>query len=181
MRAVVLAGGNGQRMGGNKPFQPYGKTTLIEAVIARLIPQVREVVVNAGARDSALVLPLSCLGVRLVHDDLPGLGPLSGVLSALRFAQSQGDDAVVTAPCDMPELPADMVDQLQTRDADIVHFAGLRDYPLCALWRVSLIPALEDALRGAGGGLPVMRFLAGQHVDRIVVTDETSFVNINQP
>ena len=182
-RGVILAGGSGQRMGGNKPFHPYGKSTLIETVIARLKPQLQEVVINAGEPGSALVLPLSCLGVRLIYDDpqLTALGPLSGVLSALRFAKDSGDDAIITAPCDMPEVPKDMVAQLSERDGDIVHFAGARDYPLCALWRVAVLPALEEALQAADRGLPVMRFLSRQQVTRIVVTDETSFVNINQP
>ena len=181
MKAVILAGGAGSRMGGNKPFQPYGKSTLIETVMARLKPQVGEVVINAGARGSALTLPLSCLGVRLIHDDLPDLGPLSGVLSALQFAQAAGDTAVVTAPCDMPELPADMVAQLTASDGDIVCFAGVRDYPLCALWWVSVLPALQAALETADGGLPVMRFLDSQTVARVTVTDETAFVNFNHP
>lgn len=167
-------------MGGNKPFAPYGKTTLIEATIARLKPQVREVVVNAGARGAALSLPLSALGVRLIHDDIPGKGPLSGVLSALRFAEAAGDAAVVTAPCDMPELPLDMVDQLAAADADIVHFKGARDYPLCARWSVSVAPALEAALKGAGDGLAVTRFLSTQDVATIPVTDDQAFLNVNR-
>ena len=181
MKAVVLAGGVGSRMGGNKPFQPYGQTTLIEAVIARLKPQVGEIVVNAGTGGSALSLPLSCLGLRLIYDGMPGLGPLSGVLSALQMAEAAGDAAVVTAPCDMPELPVDMVAQLGAADSDVVYFSGVRDYPLCALWRVSVLPALRAALEAADGGLPVMRFLDSQTVACVTVTDETAFVNVNRP
>ncbi len=180
MKAVILAGGAGSRMGGNKPFQAFGQTTLIETVIARLRPQVGEVVINAGRRDSALVLPLSCLGARLIYDDMPGLGPLSGVLSALEMARAAGDKAVVTAPCDMPNLPDDMVAQLDAGDGDIVCFAGLRDYPLCARWRVGVMPALRAALETADGGLPVMRFLDSQSVTKITVTDESAFVNVNR-
>jgi len=181
MRAVILAGGAGSRMGGNKPFTPYGKTTLIEAAIARLKPQVREVVVNAGARGSPLSLPLSALGVRLIHDDIPGKGPLSGVLSALRFAESADDNAVITAPCDMPELPMDMVERLSSANADIVWFKGERDYPLCARWRVSIAPALEAALTAAAGdGLRVMHFLATQDTVTVPAEDDRAFLNINR-
>ena len=36
---VILAAGKGKRVGGNKPLFPWGGSTLIETVIARLAPQ----------------------------------------------------------------------------------------------------------------------------------------------
>ncbi len=184
-RIVVLAGGQGARMGGNKPFAAFEKSTLIETVIARLKPQTREVVINAGARGSALSLPLSALGLRLIFDDdYAGLGPLSGVLSALEMAGNAGETAVITAPCDMPHLPEDMAAQLLAAPAaDVVCFASARDYPLCALWQVSLLTRLRSALEAAqpGGGLAVMAFLRTQNVHKIAVHDDTAFANINHP
>jgi molybdopterin-guanine dinucleotide biosynthesis protein A len=183
-KLVLLAGGKGKRMGGNKPFAPYGTSTLIETALARLRPQVRGIVINAGARISPLILPLSCLDAPLIFDDpeLAGMGPLTGVLSALEMAQAGGDKTVITAPCDMPDLPQDMVAQLLAAPpADIVYFKGERDYPLCALWHVSLAAPLRAALQQAEGGLAVMRFLATQDVRTIVVADEAAFANINHP
>lgn len=183
-KLVLLAGGKGKRIGGDKPFAPYGHSTLIETALARLKPQVREVVINAGARASPLAMPLSCLDVRLIFDDpaFIDMGPLSGVLSAMEMARAAGDEAVITAPCDMPNLPDDMVAQLlAARRADVVYFKGKRDYPLCALWRTSLIGPLRNALHTADGGLAVMRFLAAQDVRTIVVSDDAAFVNINRP
>ncbi|MCR6659460.1 MAG: molybdenum cofactor guanylyltransferase [Asticcacaulis sp.] len=181
---VLLAGGKGKRMGGNKPFAPYGHSTLIETLIARLKPQVRGLVINAGAKESPLILPLSCLGLPLIFDapDLIDLGPLTGVLSALVMARAVGDAQVITAPCDMPALPEDMVAQLLAAPpADIVYFKGERDYPLCALWRVSVAEALREALQKTEGGLAVMRFLASQNVRTVPVSDDAAFANINHP
>lgn len=181
-KVVILAGGEGKRMGGNKPFAPYGQSTLIEATIARLKPQTRDIVINAGFRGAAPGLPLSCLGARLIFDELAGLGPLSGVLSALDMAKAYGDTSVITVPCDMPNLPYDMIAQLMAAPAaDVVYFAGARDYPLCALWQVSVADALRHALEKAEGGLAVMRFLATQKIERISVSDDAAFTNINHP
>lgn len=182
-KVVILAGGEGKRMGGNKPFAPYGQSTLIETTIARLKPQTRDIVINAGVRGTALGLPLSCLGARLIFDEtLAGLGPLSGVLSALDMARATGDTSVITVPCDMPNLPDDMVAQLVAAPAaDVVHFASARDYPLCALWQVSVADALRHALEKAESGLAVMRFLATQKIERISVSDDAAFININHP
>lgn len=179
---VLLAGGKGKRIGGNKPFAPYGRSTLIETVIARLKPQVRGLVINAGAKESPLVMPLSCLGLPLIFDapDLIDLGPLTGVLSALEMARAAGDAQVITAPCDMPDLPEDMVAQLlAATPADVVYFKGERDYPLCALWNMALIGPLRTALERAEGGLAVMRFLASQDVRTVKVSDDAAFANIN--
>ncbi len=183
-KLVLLAGGKGKRMGGSKPFAPYGRSTLIETALARLKPQVRELIINAGTQISPLALPLSCLDARLIFDDpaFADLGPLSGVLSALEMAWAAGDEMVITAPCDMPNLPEDMVAQLLAApSADIVYFRGTRDYPLCALWRPSVIDPLRDALQKAEGGLAVMRFLSTQNVRTIPVSDDAAFMNINHP
>jgi molybdenum cofactor guanylyltransferase len=183
---VILAGGKGARMGGNKPMQPYGGTTLIEATLARLRPQASDIVINAGTRRSAIALSLETLGLPLIFDDdaCAGLGPLSGVLTALNHAAEGGFDAVITVPCDMPHLPVDMIGQLgQNRPADIVHFTGKDDYPLCALWHVSLRPGLITALSAAqnGKGVSVRRYQSTQSVHRLRTDDDHAFGNVNSP
>ncbi len=171
-------------MGGNKPLHPWQGATLIEATIARLKPQAEAVYINAGP------LGLERLGYPLVRDDaaFAGLGPLSGVRSAIRLAAELGHEAVVTAPCDMPDLPLDMVARLSGPDADIVHFFGAdvmgeRDYPLTALWRTSLLPSLDAALVAAkpDGGLKVMRYIQSRNVARLEAPDSAVFRNINRP
>lgn len=171
-------------MGGNKPFAPFGGGTLIGATLDRLRPQADEIIINAGLPGTNIAKALAGLGVPLVFDELlPGLGPLSGVVTAVNWAFNRGFTKVITAPCDMPYLPEDMVAQLQAApdDADVVHFSGARDYPLCASWQVSILPELLAALNSASakGGLAVMRFLALRRVHRIPVTDDAAFANIN--
>jgi len=185
LRLVILAGGLGSRHGGNKPFTSFGGSTLIETVLDRLAPQVSEIAIGAGAYGSPLQKRLEALGRPLIFDrNFPGLGPLSGILSALEYAETVGEAAILTVPCDMPELPFDLVDRLRLApQRPVVHFQGQRDYPLCALWQVSLRPALTEALRAAQplGGLAVMRFLSTQSVTQIPVRNEQDFININRP
>ena len=166
-------------MGGNKPLHPWRGTTLIEATIARLKPQARAIYINAGP------IGLERLGHPLIHDDpaFAGLGPLSGVRSALYLAAGLGHEAVVTAPCDMPDLPLDLVARLSEVHADIVHFFAERDYPLTTLWRTSLLPSLDAALLAArpDGGLKVMRYIQSQSFVRLPADDPAAFRNINRP
>ena len=176
---VILAGGQGQRMGGKKPLHAYGDSTLIETTLGRLRPQDGDIHINARPD---LAEDLARLGYSLAFDDpdFADLGPLSGVRTAVRLAAGAGLDHVVTAPCDMPALPLDMVARLRAAAGDIVHFRGERDYPLCSLWRTSLLPALDAALIAARpkGGVRVMHFIAGQDATALPA-DPADFININ--
>lgn len=177
---VILAGGQGLRMGGNKPMHSYDGGTLIGAVIARVESQVRDIAINAAQPE------LSVFGLPLLYDEpaFADLGPLSGVRTALAWAETRGDTYVITAPCDMPRLPETYVQRLisvATGDADVVHFSGVRDYPLCARWRTAILPDLQDALRSSAGGLAVMRFLSSRKVTKLEAGDDTAFININKP
>lgn len=178
---VVLAGGRGARMGGDKPFHAWGATTLIEAVLARLEPQAADIAVNAGALDAPHATRLAALGLPVLYDDLPWRGPLSGVLSALQWARLGGDTYVITCPCDMPNLPDDYVARLTNApDAAVAHYGGADSYPLCARWRADLAEALETALQAAPGGLGVMRFASAFTPLIVPVSDPAAFANINQ-
>ena len=79
---VILAGGQGQRMGGvDKALVPLAGAPLLAHVIARLEPQVERLALSAkgdAARFARFGLP--------VLPDGPGAGPLAGVLAALRWA-----------------------------------------------------------------------------------------------
>lgn len=45
----------------------------------------------------------------------PGLGPLGGIAGALDHAAEHGFDSVLTIGCDMPRLPAGLIDALRRR------------------------------------------------------------------
>lgn len=177
---VILAGGRATRMGGIKALAPWNGTTLIATVIDRMAAQGTAMALNARP-DQAQDLARFGLPVLVDDDDLADLGPLSGVRTAMAWAKSRGDDHVVTTPCDMPNLPADMVAQLMAAEpADIAYFAGTRDHPLCARWAVSLLPVLDAALSAARaeGGLAVMTFV-GRQSTVTLTGDDAAFTNIN--
>lgn len=98
--AAILAGGRSSRMGMDKAwlrFRPGGPT-LIEGVVERLT--------EAGLGSDLLVVTNSpqeygFLGLRLVSDDIPGVGPLGGILTALAHSTRK---RVLVVACDMPAL-----------------------------------------------------------------------------
>ena len=101
--AVILAGGQGRRMGGaDKGLIDYQGRPLIEWVLAALAPQVEEIVISANRN----LERYAAYGRRVLPDTLPDFpGPLAGVLAALQAVTA---DWLLVVPCDTPHLPADL-------------------------------------------------------------------------
>ena len=67
----------------------------------------------------------------------PGLGPLGGIAGALAYAAAQGFEMVLTLPCDMPRLPAALLDALLRRAPSVCS-----DAPVIGHWPAALAPDL---------------------------------------
>lgn len=153
--AVVLAGGRGRRMGGDKALRPFLGATLLHAVLARLAPQAGAVAISANddpSRFATFRLPV-------LPDPVPDRpGPLAGVLAAMDWAAASGAGTVLTVPCDVPLLPTDFVERLTQAGAPAIAASGCRSHPVAALWPTGTAPALRAAL--AGGERRAMAFAA---------------------
>jgi molybdopterin-guanine dinucleotide biosynthesis protein A len=142
--AVVLAGGEGRRMGGDKPLRPFGGARLIDRALALAQGYCLRTAVAVRRPGQIPALP----GALLLLDpaDLPG--PLAGLASALAFARAQGAPRVLTLPCDTPRLPADLLARLAAAldgagPARVaVARSGGRLHPACALWPADGLEAL---------------------------------------
>lgn len=143
---VILAGGEGRRMGGGKPLRPLGTTTLLGQALslARTYSHDVAVAVREGAQVGGAA------DVPLLLDDPAIEGPLAGLASALRFGARLRADCVLTLPCDSPRLPRDLAARLQgALGADVQVAMGRsagRLHPVCALWRVESLQALPAYL-----------------------------------
>lgn len=176
---VVLAGGEGRRMGGGKPLRAYGEATLVAHAVAlarRWSPLVAVAVRAPGQVAGQVDAPL-------VLDD-PGLGgPIAGLAAALAFAREQGADRLLTIPCDAPRLPDDLLARLSAAldgGAEVAVPASGGDlHPDCALWRVEAAERLEPYL--AGGGSSLRGFAAACGMDRVEWPDKGAFANANTP
>ena len=151
---VLFAGGLSRRMGGgDKALMPLAGRPIIAHVMERLRPQVDDLILNANgdpARFARFGLP--------VVPDLTGefAGPLAGLLAGMEWVRAHRPDAgqVVTAACDTPFFPGDLVAKLssaaETAGADIVLAASEgQSHFVFALWPVALAPDLAAYL-GAG-------------------------------
>ena len=173
---IVLAGGQGRRMGGvDKGLKPLRGKPMVEWVLARLAPQVDEIVINANQNIGIY----EKLGHRVVPDEIAGFaGPLAGLHAGLKAA---AHELVVTVPCDSPFLPADLVSRLSNslREKDLaVAKTGEQPHPVFALVRKAVLSNLEAFL--ASGGRKIDAWYAALQVVEVAFDDEAdAFRNIN--
>jgi len=173
---VILAGGQGRRMGGvDKGLQVLGGRTMIEHVIARFAPQVDEIVINANQN----LERYAAFGYTVAPDVTGGFaGPLAGLQAGLKAAKHP---FVVTAPCDSPFLPLDLVDRLASALGDrqlAVAKTGDQAHPVFALVRRDVLEHLSAYL--SSGGRKIDAWYASLNVVEVEFDDEAEgFSNIN--
>ena len=173
---LVLAGGLGRRMGGvDKGLQLLRGKPMVSWVIARLAPQVGEVVINANQN----LETYRAFGHRVVRDEIGGFaGPLAGLHAGLKAASHP---LVVTVPCDSPFLPPDLVSRLENSlgNNDLaVAKTGDQPHPVFALVRKGVVQSLEAFL--ASGGRKIDAWYASLKVVEVSFDDEAeAFRNIN--
>ena len=144
--AGILAGGRATRMGGvDKGLVELGGRPMVEYVLDALRGQTVRMLINANRN----VAEYERYGVPVVGDRQGGfLGPLAGISSMLEVA---GTEWLLTAPCDSPQVPADLGPRLwralQRDGADIaVAHSGEHLEPVFALLPCALRASLDAYL-----------------------------------
>ena len=173
---IVLAGGQGRRMGGvDKGLQLLHGKPMVAAVLERLAPQVSEIVINANQN----LERYAHFGHRVVPDAIGGFaGPLAGLHAGLGAASHT---LALTVPCDSPFLPLDLFSRLANalKENDLaVAKTGDRAHPVFALVRSTVRKNLEEFL--ANGGRKIDAWYASLEVVEVRFDDEAdAFRNIN--
>jgi molybdopterin-guanine dinucleotide biosynthesis protein A len=181
LAVVVLAGGQGRRMGGGKPLRRFAGQTLIARALASArgwSPLVAVAVKAAEQVGEAVDAPLLL--------DWPEVdGPLSGLAAALAFAASAGARSVMTLPCDMPFAPAGLAGRLRRALSRPVRAcvptSDGRLHPACAVWSTDCLESLEAYV--ATGGRSLKGFAAFVGGVEVACDDwrEALSANVNTP
>ena len=141
LSVLVLAGGEGRRLGGRKDGLPFGDRTLLLRALDFAARLSDDVLLAPGRWPAPAALPAS---VRLVADDARVQGPLAGLLAGLAAARH---DACLLLPCDMPFARADVAQRLAALATGPTLVAALQGpggrEPFHAVWRRDSRPLLE--------------------------------------
>lgn len=178
--AILLAGGAGRRMGGeDKGLLKLKDKPLAEWVLARIAPQVDEILISANRNLDIY----RSFGYPVLPDKTEGFaGPLAGIARGLLDAKHE---LILSAPCDTPFLPDDLVRRLlaalNTGNFDLVvpAIAGTGQHAICLMRRPV---GANLAAYLSRGGHQVQEWQAGLKCAQADFTDVAPFfVNLNQP
>jgi len=135
---LILCGGASTRMGEPKGLVDWNGAPMIAHVIDWMAPHVTRLVLAAGPHAELYMRFGPCL-----TDPLEGQhGPAMGLLAGLHWAESEGADQLLMAPCDMPGLPARVAEALGTALPSYAQSPSGAHYAL-SLWPVSALAELE--------------------------------------
>ena len=140
IHVAVLAGGQSRRMGRDKALLQLGDQTLIERVIAAARPLAYPCLIVGDPAAYAH------LGLPVLPDRHPGLGPLGGLHTAL----GQTAAPVLLLACDLPFLTPDFLRHLASRRGPhqaVVPYTAAGLQPLCALYEPSCLATVETAIQ----------------------------------
>ena len=180
LTAVILAGGQGRRMGGeDKGLLEFAGKPLIEILLGKLERQGLSVLINANRNRERY----ASYGHAVISDQLDDYqGPLAGFAAAMAAVDSS---FIVTLPCDSPLLVDDYAErfirrQIESDAAIVVASDGERLQPVHALIRVDLLPSLQQFLDS--GDRKIDRWYAAcGYVEADFSDCADMFRNINTP
>jgi molybdopterin-guanine dinucleotide biosynthesis protein A len=177
---LVLAGGRSVRFGGEKAAALLDGRPLLLWAAERLGGVCAHVAVSVRPGTEAEILARAN-GLTTLYD-APGDadGPLSGVKAGLIWAGEIGARMLAVSPCDAPLLPDDLFARLLEGAAGGAALAETVDgrQPLCAVWPVTALPAVSEALVG-GAHPPTWRVLEGLGARKIRFEAPEAFANLN--
>jgi molybdopterin-guanine dinucleotide biosynthesis protein A len=185
---LALAGGRATRMGGgDKALRPFGGSTLLDHVLARMERQGGgQILLNANGDPARFAR----FGYPVLPDTVPDHpGPLAGVLAGMEWVRDHapGTSDIMTVPTDSPFLPPDLLPRLlQARDAAGADMACATSagqaHPVAGLWPIRLAPLLRRALVEEGIRR-IDRWTARFHLVQVEFAADPfdPFLNVNTP
>jgi len=142
---LVLAGGQGTRMGGqDKGLQPFQGEPLALHALRRLQPQVGTVLISANRH----LDQYAAFGAPVLPDTVPGhAGPLAGFLAGLSRCDTPW---LLAVPCDTPLFPPDVAERLLS-----AALAGQADLAIAAAPQIDAFQADAPHAEGVSGTTPL--------------------------
>ncbi|GAB6098266.1 molybdenum cofactor guanylyltransferase [Halanaerocella petrolearia] len=148
--AVILAGGKSTRMGFDKQLLKVNQTRLLGLVTSKLEEEFEEIIIVSNYPEY-----YSDFNYRVVSDEIPNRGPLSGIHVGLKRASSK---YVYFLACDMPYINLDYIRfmKAEVKEKDIAAcVTEIEDKvePFNAFYAQDIISEIEDYLLAEGRAL----------------------------
>ena len=179
---VILAGGKSSRFGSNKSLSNLSNSKLIEHVINKINKHFTEILIISN--DSKLILDYP--NIKIIKDCKEGyLGPLVGVLSAMKYAnQNNKYNWVITFPCDTPFFDEIIIKKLVQKTSSTNKKIFLikekkQRHNIFGIWSTSLEKTLEQDLNNNFRKVDLWAYKIGCTYIEKDIKKENEFLNIN--
>ena len=179
---VVLAGGKSQRFGEDKSQVKLGDKLLIDYILSEIIDEFNEVLVVSNN----LIDFKQSEKISLIKDFKKDLGPLGGVLTAMKWVKDNNKDYqwISTFPVDTPffknEILNDFLKRINIEEGKLF-FINSNDtrHNIFGLWSLDLMDKLEEDLDKGERKVEVWANSIGVKNINMKFENKDPFFNIN--
>jgi molybdopterin-guanine dinucleotide biosynthesis protein A len=179
---VVLAGGKSQRFGEDKSQVKLGDKLLIDYILSEIIDEFNEVLVVSNN----LIDFKQSEKISLIKDFKKDLGPLGGVLTAMKWVKDNNKDYqwISTFPVDTPffknEILKDFLKRINIEEGKLF-FINSNDtrHNIFGLWSLDLMDKLEEDLDKGERKVEVWANSIGVKNINMKFENKDPFFNIN--
>lgn len=161
--------------GKDKGLQEHNGKPLLTHVIDKLSPQVDDIIISANRHISQY----SDFGFPVYPDNTTTFdGPLAGIAATIPACKH---DWIIIVPCDMPNLPANLISKMSDHlsDARLITISSDNKTQLVFLLHRNLLDSITLYLQS--GHNKVMNWVSAQESYNIELPDKQNFKNINTP
>ena len=180
--AVVLAGGKSKRFGDDKSQAKLGGKILIDYILSEIVNEFEEVLIVANDT----INHLSSDKIVIIEDFKKNLGPLGGILSAMKWVKKKNKSYqwIASFPSDTPLFKItmfnDFLKKVNEKESELFFMKTKeKRHNIFGLWNVDLIDQLENDLENGSRKVEKWANNIGVKTINIKFDKEDPFFNIN--
>ena len=179
---TVLAGGKSQRFGEDKSQVTLANKQLIDYVLSEIIDQFKEVLIISNNSINFQ----NSQKITKIQDYKKGLGPLCGVLSAMKWIKENKRDYqwIATFPVDTPffkrQILKDFIKNINFNESDLFFIkSNNKRHNIFGLWSIKLLDRLEKDLNYGERKVELWANNVGVKIINMEFPNNDPFFNIN--
>ena len=169
---IILAGGKSSRMGTDKGLQELCGIPLINYAIQVLSGLCGNIIISSSSK------AYESFGYKTVADEIPGIGPMGGIYSALK--QSNTEKNLVLS-CDLPFVSKELLSYILKNSEGYqaaVPWQGNQHYePLCGFYNLSVLDQMNVFIQNGNYKLPDL--FQKIRINKLIINDMNDFYNEN--
>lgn len=179
---VVLAGGKSQRFGEDKCQVKLGDKLLIDYILSEIIDEFKEVLLISNNK----IKYINSNKISLVEDTKKGLGPLGGVLTAMKWIKENNKSYkwISTFPSDTPffkkQILNNFLEEIKDYEGKLFFInSNNTRHNIFGLWSIDLLERLEKDLDNGERKVEMWANKIGVKSINMKFENKDPFFNIN--